>query len=202
MYILPVWVKPNEGYYAIEPHKSCAAATDGDLHVTAQGRHEATPTAAILGPPESASGAPGARVVPLVQLFDMKHYNATNPARIAANANPGGLAAEQRKSLAAHNAEQGDWITKEALWKDGYKEKLDYVDWRRDDVSSHACSSRWDDDWWTVTHRQVRRRYDVPQRRRRRLREAERTAEVRPVEALGLAGKLCLEAGPSDEASS
>ncbi len=37
IYILPVWVKPNEGYYAIEPHKSCAAATDGDLHVTAQG---------------------------------------------------------------------------------------------------------------------------------------------------------------------
>ena len=37
IYILPVWVKPNEGYYAIEPHKSCAAATDGDLHMTASG---------------------------------------------------------------------------------------------------------------------------------------------------------------------
>ncbi len=82
-----------------------------------------TPPTATLVPPESASGAPGARVVPLVQLFDMKAHNAQFDARIAAN--PGGLSAEQRKSLAAHNAEQGDWMKKEALWKDGYRERRD-----------------------------------------------------------------------------
>ena len=53
-----------------------------------------TPPTATLVPPESASGAPGARVVPLVQLFDMKAHNAQFDARIAAN--PGAQDAQHR----------------------------------------------------------------------------------------------------------
>ncbi len=107
-----------------------------------------TPPTATLEPPESASGAPGPRVVPLVQLFDMKAYNAQFDAKIAAN--PGGLSADQRKQPDAVSADQGDWLTKETSWKDGFKERLDYVDWGRDDTSSQACSSYWEHDWWKV----------------------------------------------------
>jgi hypothetical protein len=52
----------------------------------AEERHEATPTAATFGPPESASGAPGERVNPLVQYFDLKAQDAKLDARNAAMA--------------------------------------------------------------------------------------------------------------------
>jgi hypothetical protein len=97
--------------------------------------------AKTLEPPESAPGAHGAKVVPLLQLFDMKAHNAQYDAQIAAN--PGGLAA-----FPSLHAKQGDWLTERARWQAGYRERLDSLHWSPDQESSYASSSNWEANWW------------------------------------------------------
>jgi hypothetical protein len=136
-------------------------------------RHNATPTAATLDPLESAPGAPGERVNPLVQYFDLKAQDAKLDARNAASARapdtphrwPTWAAAEREaereaklEDAATEKAKKDEDSRLKALqkvWDAGFTERLAYVNLGQEETGSQAdsqaCSSMWDHEGTKLT---------------------------------------------------
>jgi hypothetical protein len=129
---------------------------------SAEERHEATPAAATCQPPESASGAPGERVHPLVQYFDLKAQDAKLDARNAASARaqdaqhrwPPWAEAKLEAKLGDPAAEKDDDShagSQKRTWEAGFTERLERLDLGREDTSSERCSTLWDHEGHKIT---------------------------------------------------
>ena len=127
-------------------------------------RHETRPTAATRAPPKSALGAPGERVNPLVQYFDLKAQDAKLDARNAASA--GAQDAQHRWppwAEAKLEAKRGDPAaekdvdshsgTQKRTWEAGFSERFERLNVDREDASSEGCSTLWDHEMNKVTFR-------------------------------------------------